>query len=344
MGPLAWLMSLAAARFPAMTERFYATGVYPIIATALSYVARLIPVSLAEILLLLLIGYLTFALGMAIKRRLLPLVQVVARTALYASVLYFLFTVLWGLNYHRLPFATIASLDTAQITRAELVNLCQSLIEQANQLRDHVSENSEGVMQLLDSPRDALGRVQLGYDRVAVLYPELNGRYSRPRGALSSTVLSYMGIAGIYSPFTGEAHVNIRMPHSTIPAAAAHEAAHQHGFSREDEANFLGYLACFLHPDVDYQYSGVLMALKYAMNTLFAHDPESYYELAEAYSRAVRRDLSYERTFWEKYQGPVERVADRVNDAYLKANMQDDGVMSYGRMVDLLIAYHRNKS
>ncbi|HPE16562.1 MAG TPA: DUF3810 family protein, partial [Oscillospiraceae bacterium] len=34
---------------------------------------------------------------------------------------------------------------------------------------------------------------------------------------------------------------------------------------------------------------------------------------------------------------------DRMNDAYLKANAQRDGVKSYGRMVDLLLAEYRDE-
>ena len=30
-----------------------------------------------------------------------------------------------------------------------------------------------------------------------------------------------------------------------------------------------------------------------------------------------------------------------MNDAYLRLNQQEDGVQSYGRMVDLLLAYYR---
>ena len=38
-------------------------------------------------------------------------------------------------------------------------------------------------------------------------------------------------------------------------------------------------------------------------------------------------------------------IHNKVNDAYLKANNQTDGVQSYGRMVDLLIAeYEKEKS
>ena len=32
-----------------------------------------------------------------------------------------------------------------------------------------------------------------------------------------------------------------------------------------------------------------------------------------------------------------------MNDAYLKANGQENGLRSYGRMVDLLLAYYRDK-
>lgn len=37
------------------------------------------------------------------------------------------------------------------------------------------------------------------------------------------------------------------------------------------------------------------------------------------------------------------QVSDRVNDAYLKANGQENGLRSYGRMVDLLLAYYRDE-
>ncbi|WP_341408277.1 DUF3810 family protein [Acetobacterium bakii] len=40
-------------------------------------------------------------------------------------------------------------------------------------------------------------------------------------------------------------------------------------------------------------------------------------------------------------QGPLECV--EINDAYLKANNQTDGVNSYGKMVNLLLAEQRYK-
>ena len=54
-----------------------------------------------------------------------------------------------------------------------------------------------------------------------------------------------------------------------------------------------------------------------------------------------RGDLAATSRYWKKYETPVGETADRWNDAYLKANDQTDGVQSYGRMVDLLIAFYR---
>jgi hypothetical protein len=67
----------------------------------------------------------------------------------------------------------------------------------------------------------------------------------------------------------------------------------------------------------------------------------SFIKLSKNYSEGVRHDLTELNEFWEQYEGPVERTSNRINNTYLKANNQKDGVHSYGRMVDLLIAEHR---
>ena len=60
-------------------------------------------------------------------------------------------------------------------------------------------------------------------------------------------------------------------------------------------------------------------------------------------SDALRRDIQSNNAYWKQYETPVSEVSDRVNDAYLKANGQENGLRSYGRMVDLLLAYYRDE-
>ena len=49
-----------------------------------------------------------------------------------------------------------------------------------------------------------------------------------------------------------------------------------------------------------------------------------------------------ERAGVTEYDLSAKEVSDKVNDTYLKLNDQQDGVRSYGKMVDLLLAYRRS--
>lgn len=335
-------LSVAGSESQATVERVYSRGLYPHIARALTLLTGWIPFSLAEVVGILLIGgIIAGVITSAFDHDWRTIGRILLRLLGGAATLYFLFIVLWGLNYSRMPFAQAAGLDTTNPTKTELVAVCNWLITETNTLRLQITENTAGSMLLPLGVHDALKRTQLGYNHAAGYYPTLAGRYSTPKGVQASKLMSYQGIGGIYMPFTGEANVNILMPHSAIPFTAAHEAAHQHGYSREDEANFIAYLTCSLHPDKDFRYSGTMQAMLYAMRALNGQDPEVHAALNASISIAVKRDIQAERDFWKAHEGIIERISNRMNDAYLKANRQEDGVASYGRMVDLLIAQYR---
>lgn len=351
LAPLAVLLQRVAMRFPGAVERFYARGLFPLIGRALNTLTGWIPFSLAELTVwaLVLAGTvwvfhtLLSVAGASRGGRLTTLWRRAAGLLVLLASVYFWFIVLWGLNYARQPFATIAGLVVRPSSTAELGELCADLIDRANALRLSVKEDANGIMRLNGSIPDALRRAQLGYLRAAEVLPVLDGRYGRPKGVVSSRLWSYTGIAGAYFPFTGEANVNTAMPASSIPHTACHEMAHQRGFAREDEANYIAYLACRLHPDPDFQYSGTLAAVTEAMYQLRQRDPARYAELVKRLSDGVRRDLRNEYDFWHRYEGPVADISERMNDRYLKSNGQTDGVQSYGRMVDLLLAEYRQR-
>ena len=160
---------------------------------------------------------------------------------------------------------------------------------------------------------------------------------------LLSHLWSYTQITGVFTCWSMEANVNIDVPDFTLPFTMCHEQAHLRGFMREDEANFIAYLACMESEDQAIQYSGASMAAMYAMNTLYQADYERFCELYATYSPGVQRDFAAQSRYWAQFEGPVAEVSDKVNDTYLKANRQTDGVASYGRMVDLLLANYRAK-
>jgi len=161
------------------------------------------------------------------------------------------------------------------------------------------------------------------------------------RAALSSPVLARLGISGIFVPFTGEPHVNVTLPEWTLPFTAAHEVAHQRGFAREDEANYLAFVTGMHHPDPEARYSAAMEASLYAMGALRHRDPAAAERLEARRGPGPRRDLAALEAWRERYVGRVAAVNQRVNDAYLRAQGQADGVQSYGRMVDLILAQRR---
>lgn len=57
----------------------------------------------------------------------------------------------------------------------------------------------------------------------------------------------------------------------------------------------------------------------------------------------AERDYAWHREYWAQYEGPVSELSDKVNDTYLRANAQQEGSKSYGRMVDLLLGEHRQR-
>jgi len=83
------------------------------------------------------------------------------------------------------------------------------------------------------------------------------------------------------------------------------------------------------------------LALTHTMNALHRYDTETWNKIRSQYSEGVNRDLRDWRDHIERYEGLVEQVSSSVNDTYLKANRQEEGIHSYGRMVDLLLAEFR---
>jgi len=349
--PLGVIGSYIASKSPSSVEKLYSNNIYKFIGQCLSRMTGVLPFSVGEFLLISIILFFIIKIIITIMRIIKKsdkkkyiFLDFILDTIVFISITYFIFIMVWGLNYHRLPFSEISNLDTRPSTTNELYMVCDNLIKRGNELREKISEDSSGVMKLSYTYQEVFKRASEGYERASNVYSELAGRYGSPKGVTLSRALSISGISGIYSPFTAEANVNIEIPDSMIPSTTCHEMAHQRGFAREDEANFIAYLTCNLHPDVEFQYSGTLVALIHSMNALYKYDKKKYIQLRKKYSPGIVRDLKFINKFWQSYEGPVERAANKVNNAYLKSNYQEDGIYSYGRMVDLLIAEYRAKA
>jgi hypothetical protein len=339
-------LRVAAAARPEVVERLYAQGAYPVIAAALAAAARRAPLSVAEAAVAVMgaAGLFLVARGAARAvrgRTFAGVIAVAPRAIALAAAIYLAFLLLWGLNYHRQPLAASVGLPVAAAGRDELAAACAELIALADTRRAEVGEDASGVARLSGGPAAALDRAGLGFDAADGRWAVLRGPRAVVKPALLSPVLARLGISGIFVPFTGEAHVNLTLPEWTLPFTAAHEVAHQRGFAREDEANYLAYATCSRHPDPEARYAAALMASAYALAALRRVDPAAYAGLEATRGPGTRRDLGALEAWRRRYAGRAAAANARVNDAYLRAQGQADGMASYGRMVDLLLAERR---
>jgi hypothetical protein len=162
------------------------------------------------------------------------------------------------LNYDRLGIAD--QLQVRPYSTAELHRLTSLLVAQLNILdstgRLHRAELSHmGVLRAgAITAYDSLG----GRDRRFV--------YRNPsvKPSLFSWPGVFLGFAGYYNPFSSEAQVNTRNPLFTQPYTTCHEIAHQLGYAKENEANFVGFLAARNSPDPTFRYSVYLDLFLYA--------------------------------------------------------------------------------
>ena len=345
----ALLLQLAARKVPGFGQ-WYAVTIYPLITGSLGRFMGIFPFSVTELGLYLLIVLFVVSLVRSWRR---PL-KILGRLLFGASLLFFLFTVNCGINYYRQPFSSLSGLTIQPSSSQELYDLCSWLVEQiqdsVRQLEDQASEENGFSGQTSREPLPSYGKLleygrqgQLAMERLGEEFPVLAGFYPAPKPLLLSRILSVQQLCGVYSPFTVEANYNREMPLYNIPHTICHELSHLKGFMREDEANFIGYAACIHSEDLYFRYSGYLMGWVYAGNALAQADPEGFAALRSALPQAALTDLSYNNAYWDAFQGKVAEVSTRVNDTYLKLQDQQDGIQSYGRVVDLMLAYHRRQ-
>ena len=347
-----WLVVVAgrllAARHPETVEHLYARRVFPALARLVTAATGWLPFSLSETIVM--AGVIAIAgagLHTLVRARwrrwtAAGVLSGIARLAAVLALAVLVFDLAWGYNYDRASVASLLRYDLAPAPPADLAAMAADLLGQAAALREGLPEDGAGAFRLTDGRRGALERAARGYTAPALAQrlpvPDLS---APPKLVLLSPVMSYLGIGGIFIPYTCEANVNATLPDWEIPFTAAHELAHQRGFAREDEANYVGYLACRAHPDRDFQYSGTFRAALYSLAALAQADRASYDRLRGKVTPSLARDLAALAAWHRRYASRLGEVQERVNDAYLRTQGQADGVRSYGRMVDLLLAERR---
>ncbi|MCL1823715.1 MAG: DUF3810 domain-containing protein [Oscillospiraceae bacterium] len=327
-------------------SEWYAINIYPFITGIFGRITGVLPFAAVEILLYILI--LSFITGLVLfikrlikvpKKRIKTLLSAIV--ALSCTVSTFMVMFLFGceINYNRQTFPEQIGLNLEMYSKEDLRRVIDEVIDELNKIVPRIQTDENGMFVM---NRDKLNTLSgSSMLRLSEIDEQFNTYYPNPKPVLLSELLFTRTLTcGMFSPFTIEALYNADMPDSEIPFTVCHELSHLSGFMREDEANFIAFLACRGSGDIDFRYSGYVNALVYLINAYYNEvDRDIYIEMRDTIPEQVRFEFFYVSEYWRPYRNtPAAKVSSSVNDVYLKSNGQTDGVKSYGRMVDLLIA------
>lgn len=351
--PITFLMVLVVKHSAFIAEYVFARGIYRVYAFIIGNLTGWLPFSVMELGIIILsiaaiIIVVRWIIGIIKNKgkRAVRIVNGIVNVLCLGAVILFWSTCFSGVNNYRYTFAEHAGLEVRDSSKEELNELCLWLAKQASEVRRQITSADEsGVMKSsYESFRDMTKEARALYGKLGEKYEVFDYPCWNSKPVMFSHLMSYTDIVGVYCVFTMETNINVDVPDYSIPSTIMHELSHSFGFMREDEANFISFLGCIESESLEFQYSGYMHALIHAGNKLAEIDLDLYTKLHETYDSGMRADLDANSAYWKQFEETViQEVSNVVNDTYLKANNQSDGVKSYGKVVDLLLAWYRTQ-
>lgn len=225
-------------------------------------------------------------------------------------------------------------------------------------LRDYLVEKCNTLS--LEIERDRNGEPVYDGDLIAASvesmknlgqeYDQLSGFYVTPKFLSASEFFSQQYIMGYYFPFSMEANINSMMHITNVAPTVCHELSHTKGFIYEDDANFIGFLACIESDDEFLQYCGYLSVLNYVNNDFF----ESIDKNKNEYKKHIRisdivadDNIFLTKEDWEAVEkkavvktSTVKKVSNTLMETTLKLNGVEEGMQQYSEVVNLLLDYY----
>ncbi len=314
----------------------------------LAHLMSIVPVALWDILALALIAVVVAVLVRCIRRR-RGFALWAAVVALVVSWTYFSFTAGWALNHYAPPLARELGLEVRESSVDELEDAARYYLEQAARLAPQVPRDADGHLVRQDF-FDLAGIAGTSYGALAQRWEIFDGPQLPVKALIVyGPILLYSGHTGIFWAPTGESGVPLDCADADQPFIMCHEAAHRLGIASEREANFAAFLACTANEDIRFRYAGYLSAFGYCLNALASADLARAQQMLDDFAGSdlyegavlVFVDRSDTRAHYDAYKGPFRDVGQAVNDSYLRSFGEEEGVRSYGLVVDYLIAWHK---
>lgn len=328
---------------PNAIEHYYSDGFYLFICRVFHPFFNLFPFSIGDVFYIVLVAIFVYSLARLIrllfKKQFRKAGILVLGAIITVQSLALAFYLFWGLNYFRPSAAERLKLTDTDYSTQQLAAVAEILIDSANITRSRLQKEDtiQNNASIYQTAKAAVKTLSASSASFYTYDPDI-------KSSLFSWALNYMGTSGYYNPFTSESQLNSRMPYFLKPFVACHEMSHQMGYGAEDEANFVGFLAGIDSRNRLLRYSAYHEAVGEFMLDLMIRDSVLHKQVRACVSPQLHHDFVVEHNYWLRYESQIETISSLFYDNFLKANNQPQGLMTYNRMIRLVISWYDKKS
>lgn len=326
-------------------ERNFTYGWYPWFSKFQRLITGRIPFSIGDILYILASCWIIYKIAKNIYllfKRKVTLRVIIRKSSKFLLVLlcvYVVFLAFWGLNYSRKGIRYQLELEKPQYDTADLVKLQAYLLQEVNDAKEKVLLSDPTY----PSDSKIFKRAVIAYHQAQDSFPFLEYDIPSIKSSLFGNLGNYLGFTGYYNPFTGEAQVNTTVPNFLLPEITVHEMAHQIGYAKENEANFISFLVGTHCEDALFRYSSYLDLFMYTNAQVSYIDSTAGNTALKLLIPEIKLDIAEWRQFNLTHHSFMEPVIHWIYGKYLKLNKQPQGIRSYDAVVSLVIAYYKKE-
>lgn len=327
---LGLLAFVAACRFSVPVADFYAERCYPVISSALSRLAALVPFSLEEIVAIVFILIFITVLVRSIKRK-EGFFRCLGKTGRVVMWLLVWVNLGWCGNYFRTPLYARMELEPARFDAEAFESFLSEYTDILNgSAGSQATWDKESLEQEIKDFY-AAEATACGYTALRpwqhVKKPLINPLFS------AVTILGWMG------PFFCETQVNLDLPELEYPSVLAHETAHLTGVTGEGEANYWAYAFCRQSDNPSVRYSGCMELFPYvAVNARALLSEEQYNAWLAKVSPCAKEDYNAIQEFWDgKRVRFIENVQRTLMDMFLRSKGISDGTKNYQGVIGIIM-------
>ena len=349
---------------PNWIKENYNNKIYPYLLSKHSQIWSKTTISIGDIIYGTCVMYLIYLMYLGMKVivkynrsifRRIKIGDAITKVSHIAMLIYCLFTWNWGFHYNQDALSERLKISSHRKKPEKLFEYTEYILDEVNKKHLELLE----IQQKNKTTQDSIETIKISYTDQEIfekstqayrnLPKELKNYFLKdiqpiPRLAvkksLISYVLTYMGFSGYLNPFTLEAQINSRLPQFKKITTSCHEIAHQLGYAKEKDANFLAVISSTNSTDPYFQYNGLCFALKYCLLDIKRNHPEYYDCIYPKIHKGILKQYKEHYLFWKEHHTNIEVLFKKFYDTFLKINHQKSGIKSYSQITQLLLHYH----